>query len=233
MRKILVIMMAVLLVFGLAACSGGSSDETANNGTEAIESQAADEAADAEAADADAAESDADADADADSGATGHGSGSDTLVVYFSVTGNTKGVAKKIAAITGADIYEIKPAQEYTSDDIDWNNSDSRTTHEQNDPSFRTKIGSDPISLDGYKTIYIGYPIWWGEEPRIMDTFVETYDFDGITMIPFCTSGGSGIGKSGQNLADNAGSGTWLDGNRFSGGTSKHELRTWIDGLKK
>ena len=219
MRKILVIMMTVLLVFGLAACSGGSSDETADNGTEAIESQAADEAADAEAADA--------------ADATDKQSASDTLVVYFSVTGNTKGVAKKIAAITGADIYEIKPAQEYTSDDIDWNNSDSRTTHEQNDPSFRTKIGSDPISLDGYKTIYIGYPIWWGEEPRIMDTFVETYDFDGITMIPFCTSGGSGIGKSGQNLADNAGSGNWLDGNRFSGGTSKHELSTWIDGLKK
>ena len=219
MRKILVIMMAVLLVFGLAACSGGGSDETADNGTEAIESQTADEAADGEAADA--------------ADATDKQSASDTLVVYFSVTGNTKGVAKKIAAITGADIYEIKPAQEYTSDDLNWNDSDSRTTHEQNDPSFRTKIGSDPISLNGYKTIYIGYPIWWGEEPRIMDTFVETYDFDGITMIPFCTSGGSGIGKSSQNLADNAGSGTWLDGNRFSGGTSKDELSTWIDGLKK
>jgi hypothetical protein len=79
---------------------------------------------------------------------------------------------------------------------------------EQNDASVRPEIGSEAVSLDGYTTIYIGYPIWWGEEPRIMDTFVESYSFDGITMIPFCTSGSSGIGRSGQNLADNAGTGT-------------------------
>ena len=152
--------------------------------------------------------------------------------MYFSATGTTKGVAEKIASITGADIYEIKAAQEYTSEDLDWNDSDSRTTHEQNDPSARPEIGSDPVSLEGYTTIYIGYPIWWGEEPRIMDTFVESYDFDGITMIPFCTSGSSGIGRSGQNLADNAGSGNWLEGARFGGGASEDELSTWIGGSK-
>ncbi len=157
---------------------------------------------------------------------------SGTLVVYFSVTGNTKGVAEKIADITGADIYEIKAAEEYTSEDIDYDNSDSRTTHEQNDSSARPEIGSDTISLAGYSTIYIGYPIWWGQEPRIMDTFVESYDFDGITVIPFCTSGSSDIGESGQNLADNAGSGNWLEGKRFSGGASEDEIRTWIDGLQ-
>ena len=103
---------------------------------------------------------------------------------------------------------------------------------EQNDSSARPEIGSDPISLEGYTTIYIGYPIWWGQEPRIMDTFVESYDFDGITMIPFCTSGSSDIGQSGQNLADNAGSGSWLEGKRFAGGASEDEIRTWIDGLQ-
>ena len=154
------------------------------------------------------------------------------LVVYFSVTGNTKGVAEKIADITGADIYEIEAAEEYTDEDIDWNNSDSRTTHEQNDPSARPEIGSDELSLEGYETIYIGYPIWWGQEPRIMDTFVESYDFDGITVIPFCTSGSSDIGESGENLADNAGSGNWLDGKRFDGGASEDEVRAWIDGLQ-
>ena len=159
-------------------------------------------------------------------------SGSDVLVVYFSATGNTKGVAEKIASITGADIYEIKPAQEYTSADLDWNDSDSRTTHEQNDKSARPEIGSDPVSLDGYSTIYIGFPIWWGEEPRIMDTFVESYDFDGITMIPFCTSGGSGIGMSGKNLESNAGSGKWLEGDRLNGSASEEELKAWIDGLQ-
>ena len=158
--------------------------------------------------------------------------GKDTLVVYFSATGTTKGDAEKIASITGADIYEIKAAQEYTSEDLDWNDSDSRTTHEQNDKSVRPEIGSDSISLEGYSTIYIGFPIWWGEEPRIMDTFVESYDFDGKTMIPFCTSSSSGIGMSGKNLEANAGSGNWLDGERFGGGVSEEELQAWIDGLK-
>ena len=211
MRKILSILLTLCLIIGLTACSGGSSEETADtdNGSEAA---ATEQTAEAEPNDS--------------------STGNATLVVYFSATGNTRGVAEKIASITGADIYEIKAAQEYTDADLDWHDSDSRTTHEQNDPSARPEIGSDPVSLDGYTTIYIGYPIWWGEEPRIMDTFVESYDFDGITMIPFCTSGSSGIGRSGQNLADNAGSGNWLEGARFGGGASEDELSTWIDGSK-
>ena len=152
----------------------------------------------------------------------------DVLVVYFSATGTTKGVAEKIAAITDGDLYEIKAAQEYTDEDLDWDNSSSRTTKEQNDSSARPEIGSEPVSLDGYSTVYIGYPIWWGEEPRIMDTFVESYQFDGITVIPFCTSGSSDIGNSGKNLAQNAGSGNWLDGRRFDGSVTEDELKTWI-----
>ena len=211
MRKILSILLTLCLIIGLTACSGGNSEETADtdNGSEAT---AAEQTTEAEPNDS--------------------STGNATLVVYFSATGNTRGVAEKIASITGADINEIKAAQEYTDADLDWHDSDSRTTHEQNDPSARPEIGSDPVSLDGYTTIYIGYPIWWGEEPRIMDTFVESYDFDGITMIPFCTSGSSGIGRSGQNLADNAGSGNWLEGARFGGGASEDELSTWIDGSK-
>ncbi len=211
MRKILSILLTLCLIIGLTACSGGGSEEAADtdNGSEAT---AAEQTTEAEPNDS--------------------STGNATLVVYFSATGNTRGVAEKIASITGADIYEIKAAQEYTDADLDWHDSDSRTTHEQNDPSARPEIGSDPVSLDGYTTIYIGYPIWWGEEPRIMDTFVESYDFDGITMIPFCTSGSSGIGRSGQNLADNAGSGNWLEGARFGGGASEDELSTWIDGSK-
>ena len=154
------------------------------------------------------------------------------LVAVFSASGTTKGVAEKIAAITGADIYEIKAAQEYTSDDLNYNDPNSRTSMEQDDSDFRTEIGSDPVSLDGYTTVYIGYPIWWGEEPRIMDTFVESYNFDGITMIPFCTSGSSGIGRSGEYLKTNAGTGNWLDGQRFSGSTTEDELREWIEGLQ-
>lgn len=158
--------------------------------------------------------------------------GREVLVVYFSATGTTRGVAEKIAALEGADLYEIKASQEYTDADLNWNDSGSRTTKEQGDKSVRPEIGSEPISLQGYTTIYIGFPIWWGEEPRIMDTFVESYDFGGATVIPFCTSGSSGIGSSGRNLADNAGSGNWLEGRRFSGGVSEADLRAWIDGLK-
>ena len=211
MRKILSMLLTLCLIIGLTACSGGSSEEAADTDNRA-EATAEEQT--------EAPESDE------------SGSGNETLVVYFSATGNTKGVAEKIASITDADIYEIKAAQEYTDADLDWNDSDSRTTHEQNDASVRPEIGSDPVSLEGYKTIYIGYPIWWGEEPRIMDTFVESYDFDGITMIPFCTSGGSGIGRSGQNLADNAGSGNWLEGGRLESGISEEDLSSWIQGLK-
>ena len=211
--RIIALLIAVLLAFGLAACGGGSSTESAEDNT----AEPAAESSSEEAAE-DTAENTQNA--------------SDILVVYFSATGTTKGVAEKIAAITGADLYEIKAAQEYTTEDLDWNDSDSRTTHEQNDKSGRPEIGSDPIALEGYSTIYIGFPIWWGEEPRIMDTFVESYDFDGKTMIPFCTSGGSGIGMSGKNLESNAGSGNWLDGDRLNGSASEEEIQAWIDGLQ-
>ena len=154
-----------------------------------------------------------------------------TFVVVFSATGTTKGVADKIVSLTGADLYEIKAAQEYTSDDLSWHDQGSRTTKEQNDSACRPEIGSDPVSLEGYSTVFIGYPIWWGEEPRIMDTFVESLDFNGITVIPFCTSSSSGMGRSGQNLKDNAGSGDWLEGKRFPGNVSEGELESWIGEL--
>ena len=98
--------------------------------------------------------------------------------------------------------------------------------------SVRPEIGSSDISLEGYKTVYLGFPIWWGEESRILDTFVEKYSFEGITVIPFCTSASSGIGRSGPNMEALAGSGTWLDGRRFGGNASESDIRSWIEGLK-
>ena len=216
MKQVLSLLLAALLVASLAACAGNSpADPTANTTVDPLVSADPESTA--------APESAAAQDTTAAAGKT--------LVVVFSATGTTKGVAEKIAAIENADLYEIKAAQTYTDADLDWNDMSSRTTKEQNDKTARPAIGSEPLSLDSYTKIYIGYPIWWGEEPRIMDTFVESYDFTGITLIPFCTSGGSGIGRSGQNLADNAGSGNWLNGQRFGGGVSETELQTWIDGL--
>ncbi len=241
MKKKMAVLAAVLLVIGLSAC-GNNEGQAASDTTQTIQAESTKEveATDNIAEEADQvvtseAASDTNDEIDEDSSSEVADSSEENggvLVVYFSATGTTKGVAEKIAGITGADTYEIKAAQEYTDADLNWNDSNSRSTKEQNDSSVRPEIGSDAISLDGYSTVYIGYPIWWGEEPRIMDTFVESYNFDGITLIPFCTSGGSGIGRSGQNLADNAGSGTWLEGKRFGGGVSEDELRSWIDGLQ-
>ena len=155
----------------------------------------------------------------------------DVLVVVFSQTGHTRDIAMKIASIENADLYEIAALVPYTEEDLNYNDSNSRATVEQNDPSVRPEIGSETIDLSGYAKIYVGYPIWWGQEPRIMDTFVESYDFGDATVIPFCTSGSSGIGSSGTNLAKNAGSGNWLEGKRFSSGASEDEVREWIGGL--
>ena len=209
-------MISAALAFGLAGCGSNTAEEPAASGTETAEAEPAETAV-----------SETEAPAETGSEETE----GKTLVVVFSATGTTKAVAEKIVSITGADLYEIKAAQEYTDADLDWHDSSSRTTNEQNDPTVRPEIASDPVSLEGYTTIYIGYPIWWGEEPRIMDTFAEMYDFTGITMIPFCTSGSSGIGRSGKNIAENAGSGTWLDGQRFGAGASEEEIRSWINGL--
>lgn len=204
------LMISFLLVF--TACNGTpSGSETQTQAATAAESKAD---ATGQASEKSAAKSE-----------TGSGK---TLVVYFSATGTTKGVAEKIASAVKADTYEILAAQPYTTDDLNWHDSNSRTTKEQNDKSVRPKIGSDKLSLDDYATVFIGYPIWWGEEPRIMDTFVESYDFNGKTVIPFCTSGGSGIGSSGTNLAANAGGGNWLEGERLS---SSSDIDGWIKGL--
>lgn len=153
-------------------------------------------------------------------------------MVYFSATGSTRGVAEKIATATGGDIYEIVPAKAYTAEDLDYHNSQSRTSLEMEDVASRPEIGGDTISLDGYSTLYLGYPIWHGQAPRIMSTFVENHDFDGITVIPFCTSGGSGIGSSSSQLGELAGSGTWVTGERFNSNVSDTSLKAWIDSLE-
>ena len=230
MKKYITILLSVILVLSLVACGSKSGEDTDQN-KQAQEITSEESTTDTTAAVADESETTTE-ETSQEQTTEETQTGKDVLVVYFSATGTTKGVAEKIAAITDADLYEITAAQEYTSDDLDWNDSDSRTTKEQNDSSVRPEIGSDPVSLGGYSTIYIGYPIWWGEEPRIMDTFVESYNFEGITMIPFCTSASSGIGSSGKNLEDNAGSGKWLEGQRFGSGASEEDVRSWIEGLR-
>ncbi|HBB20615.1 MAG TPA: hypothetical protein DCZ62_09305 [Ruminococcus sp.] len=156
---------------------------------------------------------------------------SDTIVVYFSRTGNTEKIANYLLEITGADSYVIQAAVPYSDEDIAYNNSSCRADQEQNDKTVRPEI-ADPISsLDGYDTVFLGYPIWWGEEPRIIDTFLESYDLSEKTVIPFCTSGSSGISVSEKNIAALVPIGEQLAGKRFSASASKDEVQQWYDSL--
>ena len=154
---------------------------------------------------------------------------STVLVVYFSCTGTTRGVAERIAALTGGDLAEIVPAQPYTDEDLNYHDHATRATVEQNSPDARPEIANE-ISLEGYTTVYLGYPIWWGDAPRILSSFVESRDFTGITVIPFCTSGGSGAGRTGEHLGEQAGTGTFLSSTRLDAGISDEKLQNWIDG---
>ena len=153
---------------------------------------------------------------------------SSVLVVYFSATGTTRGVAERIAALTGGDLAEIVPAQPYTAEDLNYNDRSTRATVEQNTADARPEIANE-ISLEGYTTVYLGYPIWWGQAPRILSTFAESHDFTGITVIPFCTSGGSGAGRTGETLGEQAGTGTFLSSTRLDAGISEAELQAWIN----
>jgi Flavodoxins len=244
-KTLFAFLMIFTMVLGLAACGNANSNGTSSAQTseaqntseetvttaekESDDNSAATEETSDTAVGADSTDDHASAENTSAEDTTAH---SDVLVAYFSATGTTRGVAEKIAAITGGDLYEIVPAEPYSDADLNWNDRNSRSTKEQNDKSVRPEIGSADISLEGYTTVYLGFPIWWGEEPRILDSFVEKYSFEGITVIPFCTSGGSSIGRSGPNMEALAGTGTWLEGKRFSGNVSEADLQSWIDGLK-
>lgn len=156
-----------------------------------------------------------------------------TLVVYFSATGTTEGVAQAIADTVGADLFEVVPSDPYTSDDLNWTNNDSRVSREHNDEGLRA-VALESTNVDGwddYDTVFIGYPIWWGIAAWPMSSFVAVNDFTGKTVIPFCTSVSSGIGQSGDLLAELAGAGSWLDGYRFSSSTTANDIAALAESL--
>lgn len=152
-----------------------------------------------------------------------------TLVAYFSATDNTKSVAEKLASAINAELFEIIPEQIYTDADLNWNDESSRTSVEMADRNSRPKIASKIDNMTEYKIIYLGFPIWWGREPSIIDTFMESYDFTDKTIIPFVTSGSSDIGNTYQNLKSLAPNALVLRGMRFPVDVSPQELKTWGD----
>ena len=203
MKKLLVVFACMLLTIGLVACAEQS--ESSDGSTE--QSQEAK--------------------------TPSKGLDGKTLVVYYSATNHTEAVAGYIADATGGDLFELEPKEPYTSDDLDWTDADSRVSREHDDESLReVELASTTVeNWDDYDTVFIGYPIWWGIAAWPTDSFVKANDFTGKTVIPFCTSSTSGLGESGELLAEEAGTGEWLDGERFSSGASEDEVREWVESL--
>ena len=201
----------------LASCSGNSASSVSSS---SVASSAASSVAASSAA----------ASSEAASAVTTTGK---TLVVYFSATGTTEGVAQTIADTVGADLFEVVPSDPYTSDDLTWTNNDSRVSREHNDEDLRAVAleSTDVDGWDDYDTVFIGYPIWWGIAAWPMSSFVAVNDFTGKTVIPFCTSTSSGIGQSGELLAELAGTGSWLDGYRFSSSTTANDIAALAESL--
>ena len=208
--------MALGLFTGCGAASTDTTTTTANNNTTAVQDTVKSTAA-----------------SDSTTAQTTPSSGKKTLVVYYSASGSTKAVAQNIAESADADIFEITPVNPYTSDDLNWTNDNSRVSVEHNDESKRdvplTK--TTPDHWADYDTVFIGYPIWWGIAAWPVNNFVKGNDFSGKTVIPFCTSTSSGLGQSGDLLADMAGTGNWQDGERFSSGASSSKVESWVNGL--
>lgn len=218
MKKAIAILLSLTMILGLAAC-GNSASQTEQPSTEdtSVESKA----------DTNSAENSTDMENTDNQDVQDH----KVLVAYFSATGTTKGVAEHTANGLNADIYEIVPEDPYTDADLNDNDNNSRTTIEMNDPNARPEISGSVENMEQYDIIFVGYPIWWGEAPRIVSTFMESYDFSGKTIVPFCTSGGSGIGSSASNLERLTSGATWLDGRRLNGSDSQDTVMEWVNSL--
>ena len=210
MKRITAIFLTLMLLLGLAACSTESGQ---SDGEISLDNESA--AIDME---------------NGDDNVTEETEAKNMLVVYFSATGITKQIARYAADILGADIYEIVPEDPYTDEDLVYY-SGGRADQEQDDTTARLAISGSVQNIEQYDTVLLGYPIWHGQAPRIISTFLESYNFEGKTIVPFCTSHSSGIGSSAANLHSLAANANWLDGERFSSGTTRGEVQEWLDSL--
>lgn len=158
-----------------------------------------------------------------------------TLVVYYSATGNTENVANYIAAATNGDLFKLEPTEPYSDADLNWTDDNSRVVREHDNPDERdiALVKSTVENWDEYDTIFIGYPIWWGIAAWPVNGFIEANDFTGKTVIPFCTSSSSGLGESGELLAEMAGTGDWQEGQRFRSGVSESDVTAWVESLER
>ena len=218
-RKAVLIAAACAALGLMAGCSSDSAETTA-----AVQEQTA---AEAESA-AETEESSGEETAAENTEGAGK-----TLVVYFSATGNTENVANYIADVTGGDLFELEPVEPYTDEELNYNDENSRVSQEYADESLRDVdlVSTTVDGFEDYDTVFIGYPIWWGIAAWPVDQFVENNDFTGKTVVPFCTSASSGLGQSGERLADMAGTGDWLEGMRFQSRASEEDVASWVESL--
>ena len=226
MKKLFAEILSAVMMFTLSGCDNAaySSDNSENNKPQSETSETVTSSTET-STDSAAAETPSENETPSEGGKT--------LVVVYSASGNTKAVAEYIVSATDADLFEITPAEPYTSDNLNWTNPQSRVSREHNDESLRNvELTTTTVdNWEDYDTVFIGYPIWWGIAAWVVDGFVEANDFTGKTVIPFCTSSSSGLGQSGKLLAEMAGTGNWLDGQRFQSRASEDTVKEWVDSL--
>lgn len=233
-KKIVLSLLSLLLLFTFTGCGADENHESSSTSQMVPENTHIDKETEriedqqdmAVSSDADEVVSGQGADQDKEEGSA---MDSKVLVAYFSCTNTTKELAEYAAEILGADLYEIVPEDPYTEEDLAYY-TDGRADQEQNDPSVRPAISGEVENMSQYDTIVLGYPIWHGQAPRIISTFLESYDFSEKIILPFCTSHSSGIGSSASNLHSLCPDSTeWLEGERFEGGTSRETLEGWLE----
>ena len=209
MKKAMALILSMMMAMGLTACSGDNGSSQSAGGSQASGSSSAVQSEET------------------------NGAASNVLVVYYSATRNTEEAAGYIAELTGGDLFELEPTDPYTDADLNYGDPDSRVSREYADESLRdVALVADTVeNWEDYDTVFVGYPIWWGIAAWPVDTFVEANDFTGKTVIPFCTSASSGLGQSGELLAELAGTGDWQEGTRFRSSVSEDDVRTWLDEL--
>lgn len=214
MKRALFIITSLFLMLALVACGNQKTDNSVNGSGSSNNVQSGEEENQSE-------------------NAIRENSDGKVLVVYYSSTGNTKEAAELIAAATGGDLFELVPSDPYTDEDLNWNDENSRVVYEHENPDARdvALVSSVPENFSEYDTVFIGYPLWWGIAAWPVNSFIEANDFTGKTVIPFCTSASSGLGESGELLAEAAGTGNWLEGRRFSSGVSQSEIEEWLNDL--
>lgn len=226
-RGFLLMTVCILIVGMLAGCGAGSGQDESQ--TQSNTGAASENESSAATTEEDSAEASSEAEIDGD------GTQGKTLVVYFSATGNTERVAEVIADTTGGELFELEPVDPYTDEDLNYNDDNSRVSQEYADESLRNvELVADTVDdWQDVERIYIGYPVWWGIAAWPVNTFVEANDFTGKTVIPFCTSASSGLGDSGELLAELAGTGDWQEGMRFRSSVSDEDVVAWVESLEQ